>query len=300
MDRLFARNIAIALCAVWAAGCGTAGAQDATNLPAAGQTADAGLAADNLPGTLDGEIARAHALRAKGNFDDAAKALGQLMLVAPDNPQVVGEYAKVLTQQGRAQEAVPFAKRAIELNGNDWTLYSALGVAYDQLDEHAQARQAYEHALSLRPGAPEVLNNYAVSRMLAGDLDGAQRLLAQASSAGGANDKIANNLAMLASMKRPAHAAAPLPENPAPVERATSRPAPMAPAAIASAAPRVLMQKVPVDPLAGAVASHRAMPRKFAAAPTHHPKIATAAPTHKADTPTTQHPPMLRTAADNQ
>ena len=44
-----------------------------------------------------------------------------------------------------------------------------------------------------------MLNNYAVSRMLAGDLDGAQRLIAQASA--GSNDfpKIANNVAMLSS-----------------------------------------------------------------------------------------------------
>lgn len=295
MDRQFTRNVAIAVCAIWAAGCGAAGAQSAAN-----PVADADSASANLPATLDGEIARAHMLRTKGNYADAAKALAQLMLVAPDNPQVVGEYGKTLTQEGRPQEAVPFLKRALELQANDWTVYSALGVAYDQIDDHAKARQEYEQALALRPGAPEILNNYAVSRMLAGDLDGAQKLLAQASAADGSNDKIANNLALLASMKHPASAqvVARAPEPALPVQHG---PATTAPRAIASAAPRVLMEKVPTDPLAGPVAPRHATAPKLAATHSHKTRLAATKTAHKpAVAATPVRPPMLRTAADNQ
>ena len=38
----------------------------------------------------------------------------------------------------------------MELQPNDWTLYSALGVAYDQLGDQTSARTAYEHALALQ------------------------------------------------------------------------------------------------------------------------------------------------------
>lgn len=298
MDRQFTRNVAIAVCAIWAAGCGAAGAQSAAD-----PVADADTASANLPSTLDGEIARAHMLRTKGNYADAAKALAQLMLVAPDNPQVVSEYGKALTEEGRPQEAVPFLKRALELQANDWTVYSALGVAYDQIDDHTKARQEYEQALALRPGAPEILNNYAVSRMLAGDLDGAQKLLAQASAADGSNDKIANNLALLATMKHPASvlAAAHAPEPALPAQPASDRPMTAAPRMIASAAPRVLMEKVPTDPLAGPVAQHHAAAPKLAASHGHKTRLAAAKTTHKpAAAATPVHPPMLRTAADNQ
>lgn len=293
MDRQFLCNAAIALCTAWALGCGAAWAQDPP--PASDQTQPSD--ASNLPGTLDGEIARAHALRAKGDYQTATQALGQLLLVAPDNPQIVGEYAKSLIQEGRPDDALPFAKRAIELQSGDWTLYSALGVAYDQLDNHAQARTAYEHALALRPGAPEVLNNYAVSRMLAGDLDGAQRLLAQASAADSGDGKIAANLAMLASMKRPAAAAAPLPAVVAP--HATNPSATAAPRAIAAAAPPVIMQKVPRDPLAGPVARSKAPSSRLAQAHSRKAKLAAAKVPH-AQTASAVRAPALRTAADNQ
>ena len=124
-------------------------------------------------------------------MSEAAKALSQLMIVAPDDARVVGEYGKVLTQLGRPGDALPFLNRAIQLDANDWTLYSALGVAYDQADQHTKAHAAYERALALKPGQPDVLNNMGVSRMLAGNLGDAQKLLNQACAArrGAAEDR---------------------------------------------------------------------------------------------------------------
>ncbi len=306
MVRHFARAAATALCAIWVAGCGMAGTQagpqagpqNVADSPAAPVTA-ADQSAASLPTTLEGEIAKAHLLRVKGDYPAAVQALGQLMLVAPDDPRVVGEYGKVLAQQGRSQDALPFVRRALELQANDWSLYSALGVVYDQLDDHAQARTAYEHALSLRPGAPEVLNNYAVSRMLAGDLDGAQKLLAQASAAGPGNDKIANNLALLASMKRPAGAAAPLVQNPPLAERAKNHPVTGAPQTLASGAPRVLMQMVPTDAQAGPVAHKWTPSPRLATSSKHKPRLTSAKPALR-PAEAAHSAPTLRTAADNQ
>ncbi len=71
--------------------------------------------------------------RLAGHYDDAIHTLSQMMLLASDDPRVVGEYGKTLAEKGRAQEAVQFLTRATELQPKDWTLYSALGVAYDQV-----------------------------------------------------------------------------------------------------------------------------------------------------------------------
>src|SRR5271155_1542785 len=239
MDRTFARTAAVVFCAAWAAGCGST-ASDKANAPTAAATPVAATrsdaTADNLPATLEGEIAKAHALRVAGSYDEAAKALGQLMIVAPDDARVVGEYGKVLTQLGRPGDALPFLNRAIQLDANDWTLYSALGVAYDQSDQHTKAHAAYERALVLKPGQPDVLNNMGVSRMLAGNLGDAQKLLNQASQPGAEQPKIGNNLALLETMKP-----------------ATGAPKPL-----------VMMQRVPTDPDAGPVAQHQKAPRKLA------------------------------------
>jgi Flp pilus assembly protein TadD len=255
MDRFFVRTASVVVCAVWAASCGGPAADDVAPPPPADK-----VAAGDKPETLGGEIANAHTLRVSGDYAEAAKSFGQLMLVAPDDPQIVSEYGKTLVQQDRPADAMPFLKRSLELQANDWTVYSAIGVAYDQLDDHAHARLAYEHALSLKPGAPQILNNFAVSRMMAGDLEGARRLFAQASPS--SDPKIAANLAVLASMRKPVAAAGVAPAS-APVAHpaaqhtaaakpqyghaGASKPADGPPRVLAG----VMMERVPVDLHAG-------------------------------------------------
>jgi predicted Zn-dependent protease len=258
-------------------------------------------------------------LRAQGNFAEATRLLSQLMLASPDDPRIVGEYGKSLAQQGRSQDAVAFLKRAAELKPSEWSVYSALGVAYDQMDDRKSAAAAYERALSLKPGDPTVLNNYAVSRMLAGDLDGAQRMLTQASASGGGYSKIANNLGMVAQMKSAKAGAASAATGPAqpkatavaqakapaagPSKVATaSLPAPKGsrtadsapvsltlPAATSVSQPAtVVMQQVPVDPLAGPVAKATPAPHKLTNKPALKTKLAKG--------PAKPAAPVLRTA----
>jgi Flp pilus assembly protein TadD len=316
MDRIFARSAVIAFCALWA---GAANAASESAVPdgmaltgpaatepqpsddPASKDPDIAAVIRNLPANLDGEIRRAQVLRSKGDYKEAAKSLSELMIVAPDDPRVVGEFGKAMVQEGRCQDALAFLKRAIELQPNDWSLYSALGVAYDQADDHAHAKAAYQHALALKPADPTILNNYAVSRMLAGDLDGAQRLIAQAQPGSGEFPKIANNVAMLASMRGPIGSTAPMSSAdvaanagaPRSIVHVASLPDPVVgPAVNAPSRPgaQVVMQRVPKDPLAGPVATHApSTPHKYAAAHSRKPKPVLASK----DAPA----PALRTAA---
>ncbi len=259
---------------------------DSNQLVSADKTGnDRAAYGSTLPATLDGEIRNAQLQRAQGDFSGAIRTLSQLMLAAPDDPRIVGEYGKVLVQQGRANEATPFLTRAVELQPSDWTLYSALGVAYDQTGDATNARVAYDRALTLKPGEAVVLNNYALSRMLAGDLVQARRLMAQAAASGSADPKIARNLTLLEGMTgvppqsavgAPAVAAAA--PNPAPGTQTVARPAsePVAMHApkplLASAPPAqskanqprtIVMQEVPVDPKAGPVAKRMAAAKRL-------------------------------------
>jgi len=196
---------AFAVCGGWS----LFGSDDSDKKPAAKPVAQQTHQADTSdsqepagpPVSVDAELERAKAMRMQGDYAGATKALAQVMLVDPDNARVVGEYGKALEQQGSSKDAVAFLLRATQLDGSNWTYYSALGVAYDQMDDHKNAKSAYEHALTLKPGEPSVLNNYAVSRMLVGDLDSAQRMLAQAKAAGAANPKVASNLDELMKMR---------------------------------------------------------------------------------------------------
>ena len=297
MHRIFVRTAAVVFCAAWAAGCGS----DAAQKPTAPTTAANQQAAD-LPTTVDGEVARAHRLRLDGRYEESGKALAQILLVAPDDARAVGEYGKVLAQEGRPGDALPFLARAIQMQPNDWTLYSAEGVAFDQADQHLRARGAYEHALALKPGQPDVLNNYAVSRMLVGDIAGAHRLLDQAKGPG-SDAKIGHNLALLETMKPP--------PAPKPVAPKPATPAAAAPNAATPAAPAA----TPATPNAAAAttsATTPAKPETVAQKSPTDPNAATAAPRKlgEASKPELRHqdgqpaaanqPPVLRTAADGQ
>jgi Flp pilus assembly protein TadD len=150
---------------------------------------------------LEVAIRDAQALRKAGDLGGAAKALSQLVLIAPDNALVLGEYGKNLAAQGRSDDALAFLERAIQLQPADWTLYSAQGMAYDQKTNYRAAQASYARALVLKPGEPSILNNAALSYMQAGDLDNAEKLLRQAPSDGPNYPRIAQNLALVQSLR---------------------------------------------------------------------------------------------------
>lgn len=224
MPRQLLRSAAISVLAACAAGCANTPAPKASSVVPVNGTAKITAAPQTAPITtvdaslhdLESELQRAQSLRAQGNLAEATRVLAQLVLVAPDNPRVVGEYGKVLVQQGRSDDAAAFLKRATELQPNEWTFYSALGVAYDQMDDRKDAKAAYEHALALHPGDATILNNYAVSRMLGGDYDAAQKLLLEAQAHGANSPKVASNLEWLAQRRARKPAAGAAPSGPAP------------------------------------------------------------------------------------
>jgi Flp pilus assembly protein TadD len=173
-----------------------------------------------VPATnLEDSIRQAQMLRLTGLYPDAIKHLSQLMMVASDDGRVISEYGKTLAAMGRASDAVNFLTRAQQLQPGDWTIYSAIGVAYDQMGDQKSAQTAYEHALAIKPNEPSVLNNYALSRMLAKDPEMAGKLAARAESAGGMGEaKIARNIAMIRSLAPETHTVA---QAPSPVPQAS-------------------------------------------------------------------------------
>ena len=226
---------------------------------------------------LEDSIRQAQMLRLAAQYPEAIKHLSQLMMLASDDGRVVSEYGKTLASMGRASDAVNFLTRAQQLLPNDWSNYSAIGVAYDQIGDQKNAQAAYEQALKLNPEEPSVLSNYALSRMLAKDPQNALKLAARAESANSTADpKLARNIAMIRAM---APEQTPVAANAAPVASVSNT------AVQAAAAPAsngtVVMQPVPVDPQAGPVQKPAAPVSVAKTAPAGAPTVAakaTAAP----------------------
>jgi Flp pilus assembly protein TadD len=200
------------------AGCATPApsVQELANVPKSPEAAKASdvvptasNASTNLPTDVASAIRQAQLQRTSGDLTGSARTLGQLVLVAPDDPRVLGEYGKTLAAEGNANDSLAFLKRAISMQPNDWMLYSALGVANDEKGDYPAAQASYLRALQLKPGDPTVLSNYGLSRMLAGDLAGAEQALTQAQQAGATYPKIASNLELVRSLRTQQSATAP-------------------------------------------------------------------------------------------
>lgn len=332
MQRSLFRFAALVLCTSALSACSmmTGGDKVAAAAPRPAETNAVTIAAD-----VTATIHQAQDLRAKGDLDGELHIISQLMLAQPDDARVVGEYGKLLVQKGRSADAAEFLRRAVELSPSDWSFYSALGVAYDQLGDPANAKLAYERALALKPGEAAILNNYGMSRMLAGDTDAARVLMTKAKASGSTDPKIESNLALLdrsepAPAKPEAVSAVVVPAShptsisvvkPIVVSHAqtpvvshvptavVSKPMPAVTAqAVAAPTPitrnglRIVMQDVPVDPKAGPVTRvwtkpvNAAKPASVTAKPAN---VASAVPPKAAAKPAPlDHIPALRMTAD--
>jgi Flp pilus assembly protein TadD/cell division septation protein DedD len=189
-----------------------------------------GTKSDNAPMDLDTALIKAQLMRRMGDFAEATKILSQLVLFAPDDSRVMGEYGKTLAAQGKSDDALAFLDRAIQIRPDDWSFHSAAGVAYDQKGQYPLAQASYARALALKPGEPSVLNNAALSYMQSGDIDTADQMIHQAAATSPDKVRMEYTIALVerakATRARTAPPAAPV-----------SQPAPEAPAVIASLAP---------------------------------------------------------------
>jgi Flp pilus assembly protein TadD/cell division septation protein DedD len=199
------------------------------------------------PTDLQGAIVSAQAARKAGDLTGATRILSQLVLLAPDDARVIGEYGKTLAAQGRSDDAIAFLERATELAPADWSLYSAEGVAYDQKGIYQAAQSFYDRALALKPGEPSVLNNAALSHMQMGDLDGAEKLLRQAAPGTPEFPRITENLALIQNLKA-AQAAKPVAAAVAPAPAPTQMASLTPPPAATAPAPNAALAQPPAAP----------------------------------------------------
>jgi cell division septation protein DedD len=208
-----------------------------------------GSKSDNAPMDLNSALLKAQLARRVGDFAEATKILSQLVLFAPDDARVMGEYGKTLAAQGKSDDALAFLERALQIRPDEWSYHSAAGVAYDQKGEYPLAQAAYSRALTLKPGETAVLNNAALSYMQSGDLDSAERMIRQAAATTTDKARIEHTVALverakvIRSQRLPNARTPSTPFSPAPAT--VSSPAPETPAepqVLASVAPAPLPQ----------------------------------------------------------
>ena len=84
-----------------------------------------------------------------------------------------------------------------------------LGISCDRMGRHDEARAHYEKAAGLSPGNARILNNLALSRAMAGDLETGLQLLERAATLPAAPAQVQANLQLIARIKAAGAAEAP-------------------------------------------------------------------------------------------
>lgn len=137
-----------------------------------------------------------------GQMPAAARVLRGVADGNPGNAAIQAEAGKKLLGAGSAADAIVVLDRATQLNPSDWQSLSALGSAYDQKTQHAEARERYKAALAINPGAVGVRNNLAMSYALQGQLPESEKMLRELMNGDGAsNSKVRQNLALVVGLQ---------------------------------------------------------------------------------------------------
>lgn len=143
----------------------------------------------------------AAALRLNGQPDQAVAVLRKGVILFPKDDEVASAYGKALAANGEFESALTVIRNAQRPDRPDWKLYSAEGAILDQMGRTSEARAAYQKGLGIAPGEPTILNNLALSHLLAGELDPAEKILKQAAAQPNATSRIRQNLALVLGLK---------------------------------------------------------------------------------------------------
>ena len=118
-----------------------------------------------------------------------------------DDWELLTELGMAKLAAGKTRDAIDQLTAVAEKGPGDWRVYSALGVAYDSIDSHDAAKEAYGKALGLSEDNPAVLNNMAISAALAGDIEDAIDILQRVAAKARQNPQIRQNLALFYGIK---------------------------------------------------------------------------------------------------
>ncbi|WP_438750724.1 tetratricopeptide repeat protein [Pararhizobium sp. O133] len=138
----------------------------------------------------------ANMLRMTGRNEQALAVMQQVAINFPNDREVLAAYGKSQAAAGQLEQALNTITRAQTPDRPDWRLKSAEGAILDQLGRAGEARQRYRDALDIQPNEPTVLSNLGMSYLLNKDLKTAETYLRSAVEQPAANSSVRQNLAL--------------------------------------------------------------------------------------------------------
>ncbi len=138
------------------------------------------------------------ALRGIGSHERMTEVATAALPVHPASYEIYLELGRSYMAQNKPHEAVlAFVRSADLAPAGEAAPLAALGVAFDQTEDHGKAQEAYTFALQRDPDRIATLSNYGLSLALSGDLGGAETQLRKAAALPGADGRVRQNLALV-------------------------------------------------------------------------------------------------------
>lgn len=150
------------------------------------------------PANLDITVSFMRALRGINSHDRVAEIASAAIPIHPTGYQLYLELGRSFMAQERFNDAAQAFARSADLSPEtDAAPLAALGLAFDRMEDHRQAQQAYELALEREPNRVSTLSNYGLSLALTGQIKTAETTLRRAVEAPGADGRVRQNLALI-------------------------------------------------------------------------------------------------------
>jgi len=138
------------------------------------------------------------ALRGIGSHERVEEIASTTLPIHPTSHEIFLELGRSLMAREKPLDAAQIFARSADLAPDtEAAPLAALGVALDQIEEHAKAQAAYKYALERQPTRVSTLSNYGLSLALTGDLEGAEVQLRKAVALPGSDVRVRQNLALI-------------------------------------------------------------------------------------------------------
>ncbi len=135
--------------------------------------------------------------KAQGDDTAAEAAFAKAAERAPQDPDLLGNYARFLFRKGRAQEAIELYRRLLEFAPGNAEAWLNLGLALLDTGLVGEAISALQQARALRPGHSPTLQAIGSAHRAAGELDAAEQALSRAVSLDSRNGRAWVNLGVV-------------------------------------------------------------------------------------------------------
>ncbi|MCF3640496.1 tetratricopeptide repeat protein [Rhizobium sp. TRM95111] len=166
-----------------------------------GAAESVGRAYEQNPKNRQAGLNYANLLRMTGRSSQALAVMQQVAIFHPNDREVLAAYGKSQAAAGQLEQALDTISRAQTPDRPDWRLKSAEGAILDQLGRSTEARQRYREALDINPNESSVLSNLGMSYMLTRDLRTAETYLKSAAAQPGADSSVRQNLALIVGLQ---------------------------------------------------------------------------------------------------